>query len=184
MLCMTKQPRERNEREPRRGAATRGGNSCFGSTALSGKRDPKRQKGNGAGAELESLARWRERRECLVGWMKLRELRLRQREGTRGHCRARRRSALALNFLFPAACFGECPGDASPWDFACWEEATELPRPCSRCRVTAAHRHAVTPQLYVLDTRHCQVLLGHSAGICRVYSCRDPRWPPGATQHI
>lgn len=37
----------------------------------------------------------------MVGWMKLQELRLGQREGTQGHRRARRSSGRALNFLFP-----------------------------------------------------------------------------------
>lgn len=48
-----------------------------------------------------------------------------QGEGTQGHCsRTRRRSELALNFPFPAACFGACSGDASPWELARWKEDT------------------------------------------------------------
>lgn len=44
MLCMTKQLREQNERKPRCRAATRGTDLRFGSKALIGKSDLKRQR--------------------------------------------------------------------------------------------------------------------------------------------
>lgn len=49
-----------------------------------------------------------------------------RREGTQGHCsRTRKCLKLVLNFLFLAACFGACSGDAASWELARWKEVTE-----------------------------------------------------------
>lgn len=81
-----------------------------------------------------------------------------QGEGTQGHCsRTCRHSELALNFLFPAACFGACSGDASPWELACWKEDTPPQLRGADGVVTAAHRHAVMHQLYTAPERHAGV---------------------------
>lgn len=87
----------------------------------------------------QSWTRWRGRRECLLGWGKLQEL----REGTQGHCRAR--SALALNFLFPLPVLESVLGMPPLGNLP----AGRGSRAACHCRVTVAHRHAVTPQLYM-----------------------------------
>lgn len=78
MLCMTKQPRERNEKETQIQNPLR-------------KEGSQKAERKGAGAELESLAGCR---ECLVGWIELREL--------RGTGRALKDTA---ELSVPSACF-------------------------------------------------------------------------------
>lgn len=106
----------------------------------------KKQRGKGAGAELESLTGCRESRECLVGWIELQELRLGQREGTQGH-------AELAELSVPSACFWSVLG-MPPLGNLPAGGVTELPRPCSCCRVTEAHRHALRKKKDLTEMSH------------------------------
>lgn len=118
----------------------RGTDLCFGSKALIGKSDLKRQR-RGRKERQEEMGleqSWRAdkvernrkgtfcKMDYAVGAECVRGKGSGQREGTQGHCsRTCRRLKLALNFLFPAACFGVCSGDASSWELACWKKVTK-----------------------------------------------------------
>lgn len=160
LLCTTEQAEEQNKRQPGCRAAARGTDLCLGSLPV-GKSDHKRQR-QGRRERLEELERNRKGRFHVlaraVGAKSIQGRGSGQGEGTQGHCsRTCRRSELALNFVFPAACFGACSGDASPWELACWKEDTPPQLRGAGGVVTAAHRHAVMQQLYRALENHARV---------------------------